>query len=198
MVPVVTLARCAGAVGLDLVARLYPGTQPIRDAAQVALLAGFRARLHRSLRWATEVPIPIPGDQRAWDATVGSGSGDQPAFTGARRRLTPAPGPAGSADAAPAEASALSTRPAWCYGVEAETLPRDAQAIHRRNQLKLRDGRLDGVLLVLPDTRRARDFVRQALPELRDAYPVPGERALGLLRAGVDPGGSSIILVAGA
>jgi transcriptional regulator with XRE-family HTH domain len=59
------------AVGLDLVVRAVPGGDPIRDAGHAALLARFRVRLHRSITWATEVPLPIPGDRRAWDALIG-------------------------------------------------------------------------------------------------------------------------------
>lgn len=46
------------AVGLELSVRVYPGGEPLRDAAHAALLARFRARLHRSLRFATEVSFP--------------------------------------------------------------------------------------------------------------------------------------------
>ena len=156
-VPLVTLARMASVVGLDVSVRLFPGASPLRDAAQVALLSDFRASLHRALRWATEVPLPMDGDQRAWDATV---SGTD-----------------------------------WSYGVEAETLPRDAQALVRRLQLKLRDGGLNGVLLVLRDTRRTRQFMRAAADELAGAFPAPGRRASELLAAGLQPGGSAVILV---
>jgi transcriptional regulator with XRE-family HTH domain len=62
-------AYCA-VVGLDLSLRTYPAGDPIRDRAQLALLERFRARLHPSLRWRTEVPLPIAGDRRAWDAEV--------------------------------------------------------------------------------------------------------------------------------
>lgn len=156
-VPLVTLARMAAAVGLDLSARLFPGATPLRDAAQVELLSDFRATLHRSLRWATEVPLPIAGDQRAWDAAVSG--------------------------------------PDWCFGVEAETLPRDAQALIRRLQLKLRDGGLDGVLLVLRHTRRTREFLHASADELAGAFPVPGRRASELLAAGFEPDGNAAILV---
>lgn len=67
-------AYCA-VVGLDLTIRAYPAGDPIRDRAQLALLERFRGRLHPSLRWRTEVPLPIEGDLRAWDAEV---SGAQP------------------------------------------------------------------------------------------------------------------------
>lgn len=166
MVPALTLARCLSVVGLDLSLRAYPGGEPIRDQAQVDLLADFRALLHRSIRWATEVPMPIHGDQRAWDATVGGAGRDQAGVV----------------------------RP-WSYGVDAETLPRDAQALHRRLQLKQRDSGVTGVLLVLRDTRAVRTFLAAARPGLADAYPIPSYRALELLGAGVDPGGSAIVIV---
>jgi hypothetical protein len=57
-------------VGLDLAIRAYPAGDPIRDRAQLALLERFRSRIHPSLRWRTEVPLPIEGDLRAWDAEV--------------------------------------------------------------------------------------------------------------------------------
>jgi hypothetical protein len=62
-------AYCA-VVGLELSIRAYPAGDPIRDRAQLALLERFRARLHPGLRWRTEVPLPIDGDLRAWDAEV--------------------------------------------------------------------------------------------------------------------------------
>jgi transcriptional regulator with XRE-family HTH domain len=62
-------AYCA-VVGLELAVRAYPAGDPIRDRAQLALLDRFRARVDSSLRWRTEVPIPIGGDLRAWDAEV--------------------------------------------------------------------------------------------------------------------------------
>jgi transcriptional regulator with XRE-family HTH domain len=62
-------AWCA-VVGLDLALRAYPAGDPIRDRAQLALLERLRKRLHPSLRWRTEVPLPIERDLRAWDAEV--------------------------------------------------------------------------------------------------------------------------------
>jgi transcriptional regulator with XRE-family HTH domain len=167
-VPLLTLSRLSGAVGLDLVTREYPGPRPIRDASQAELLGGFRDRLHRSIRWATEVPLPIRGDQRAWDAVI----------TG---YLTT------SGERAPGGT--------WRYGIEAETSPRDAQALLRRTQLKHRDGGLDGFLIVMPDSRHTRTFCRAASVEISEACPISGARALELLRAGLDPGGNAVILL---
>jgi transcriptional regulator with XRE-family HTH domain len=64
------LAAMAASVGLDLRLRAYPAGDAIRDAGQIRLLERLRARLHPSLGWATEVPLPIDGDLRAWDAMI--------------------------------------------------------------------------------------------------------------------------------
>jgi transcriptional regulator with XRE-family HTH domain len=57
-------------LGFDLAVRPYPSGDPIRDAAHAALLERLHVLCHRSLVWRTEVPLPIPGDPRAWDATI--------------------------------------------------------------------------------------------------------------------------------
>lgn len=151
------LARLHAVVGLELSLKSYPSGQPIRDVAHVALLEDFRKGLHTSLHWSIEVPLPIPGDRRCWDALI-RGDG-------------------------------------WQYGVEAETAPRDSQSVARRMQLKERDGRVDGVLLVLRRTVQTRRFVSAAGELLRSAFPVDGTRAIELLRAGVDPGGNAVIVL---
>ena len=66
----VQATAAAAVVGLQLSVRAYPDGDPIRDAGQSALLDRFRARLPPTAGWATEVPMPIPGDRRAWDARV--------------------------------------------------------------------------------------------------------------------------------
>ena len=63
-------ARIAPVVGLQLAASLHPNGDPVRDRAHLALLGRFRRRLHPSLDWRTEVPIPITGDLRAGDGVV--------------------------------------------------------------------------------------------------------------------------------
>lgn len=60
-----------GAVlGLELSVRAYPVGAPLRDHVHAELLERFRALIHASLHWATEVPLPNPGDLRAWDALI--------------------------------------------------------------------------------------------------------------------------------
>lgn len=63
-------ATLGAAVGLDVRLRAHPAGDPIRDAGQQRLLERLRVRLDTSLRWATEVPLPIEGDLRAWDAVI--------------------------------------------------------------------------------------------------------------------------------
>lgn len=113
--------------------------------------------MHPALGWGTEVPLPSPGDQRAWDAVVRG--------------------------------------PDWRYGIEAELNPIDGQALLRRLTLKERDGMVDGVILLMPDTRQTRLFRREFADLLAAQFPVRGSLALGRLAAGHDPGGSAIVVL---
>jgi transcriptional regulator with XRE-family HTH domain len=65
------LARVGAVVGLDVRLRTYPGVAPVRDAGQIALLERLRRHLGIGLTMRTEVPLPIDGDLRAWDAVIG-------------------------------------------------------------------------------------------------------------------------------
>jgi len=76
-VSIAELGAWCAVVGLDLSLRAYPAGDPIRDRAQLALLERFRARLHPSLRWRTEVPLAIERDLRAWDAEVSGAAPDR-------------------------------------------------------------------------------------------------------------------------
>jgi hypothetical protein len=42
----------------------------VRDHAHLALLERLRAAIGDALGWQTEVPLPNPGDRRAWDALI--------------------------------------------------------------------------------------------------------------------------------
>lgn len=155
-VSIAVVCRLLAVVGLELSARASAG-EPIRDQAHVALVARFREHLHRSLRWRAEVPLPVPGDLRAWDGLV-SGAG-------------------------------------WRVGIEAETRPTDLQALQRRLALKMRDGGVDALILVLADTRHNRTLLHAHGDELAQRFPVSGRRAMELLAAGAHPGGSAIALL---
>lgn len=58
-VPARHLARMGAAVGLDVRIRAYPGPDPIRDAAQQALVDRLRGRLPDGVSMRTEVGLPI-------------------------------------------------------------------------------------------------------------------------------------------
>jgi transcriptional regulator with XRE-family HTH domain len=145
------------AVGLELSVRAFPSGRPIRDAGHAGLIARFRRKVAGSIAFRTEVPLPIPGDLRAWDVLL-AGAGSR-------------------------------------HGYEAETRPTDRQALERRLELKARDGEVDGVSLLLIDSRHNREFVRANREALVARFPVPGPRALEALEAGSDPGRGSVILL---
>ena len=65
-----TLAEIGAALALDVALRAFPNGQPVRDAAQLALLGRLRAVLPSSTRLRIEVPLGIPGDLRAWDGAI--------------------------------------------------------------------------------------------------------------------------------
>jgi hypothetical protein len=62
--------RACAAVGLRLMVKAVPGGDPALDAGQLALLSRFGRRLHGAVPMGTEVPLPIPGDRRAWDGFI--------------------------------------------------------------------------------------------------------------------------------
>ena len=153
----VVLAQLCAVVGLDLSAKAYPGGPPLRDARHNRLLQKLRALIDASLRWALEVPLPNPGDQRAWDALI-RGDG-------------------------------------WRFGVECELNPIDGQALVRSLNLKVREGLVDGLILLMPDSRQTRAFRREFAEQLAFHFPVPGRLALQRLAIGLQPGGSSIVIL---
>ena len=67
-VPAELLIRYAGTVGLDLAVRAYPGGDIGLDRAQRRLIRRLMDRLGPDWTWRFEVPLPILGDQRAFDA----------------------------------------------------------------------------------------------------------------------------------
>ena len=156
-VSVMQLVRLANVVGLDLSLRTYPNGSPFRDKAHLALIQRFRERLSPNLRVRTEVPIPIPGDLRAWDLVI-LGAGEP-------------------------------------IGVEAETRLIDLQALERKVALKMRDGGIGRVVIVVAATRGNRLAVREAGTMLHASFPVAGRVGLRALAEGRDVGGSAVILI---
>lgn len=70
------LALVASVLGMDLRIGLFPTGTPVRDAAHLALISRLRSRVPTSLRWRTEVPIPIAGDLRSADVVIDGRSVD--------------------------------------------------------------------------------------------------------------------------
>ena len=64
------ISAVGAVVGLDIRLKAFLAGDPIRDAGQARLLERLRREVHPSLRWRTEVPLPISADQRAWDAMI--------------------------------------------------------------------------------------------------------------------------------
>ena len=80
-------------------------------------------------------------------------------------------------------------------GFEAETRPNDAQALDRKLALKVRDGDVAVVVLVLADTRHNRTFLRSGGRALKARFPADGARVLEPLAAGRMPEGNAIVLL---
>jgi hypothetical protein len=85
----------------------------------------------------------------------------------------------------------------WGYevGVEAETRVTDGQALERRLSLKLRDGGVDRLIVVVADTRHNRTVLRALASELNGLLPIQGRAAVEALHSDADPGGNLLILV---
>ncbi len=157
-VSVVELSRLLAVVGLELSARAYPAGPPIRDAAHCALIERFRARVAPTVAWQFEVPLPIAGDRRAWDAVLLIGKVQ--------------------------------------IAVEAETRPRDLQALQRHVALKRRDDPgIAAVVLLLANTRHNRELVRNNCHGIRTDLPLEGAAVLAALGDGRRPAGSGFVLV---
>lgn len=69
-VDVMTLIRLATVVGLDLWIRMYPGGEPLRDAAHLRLTEALTAMVGNALTIRGEVPVGDIRDRRAWDLTL--------------------------------------------------------------------------------------------------------------------------------
>jgi transcriptional regulator with XRE-family HTH domain len=62
---------CLGAaVGLEIRIRAYPGAEGPLDRAQLRLLDRLRRLVPSTVEMRTEVALPDPTDQRAWDAVL--------------------------------------------------------------------------------------------------------------------------------
>lgn len=79
--------------------------------------------------------------------------------------------------------------------VEAETRPRDVQALQRRISLKRRDDPgIASVVLLLADTRYNRSLFREYGEAFLADLPLAATEIMAALKVGRDPGGSGIVL----
>jgi hypothetical protein len=79
--------------------------------------------------------------------------------------------------------------------VEAETRPRDVQALQRRIALKRRDDPgIASVILLLADTRHNRSLFRECGEAFRADLPLAATEIMAALKVGRDPGGSGVVL----
>ena len=58
-----------------------------------------------------------------------------------------------------------------------------------------RDAHLDRLFLLMPETRRARTFLREAEETLRAAFPLSTRGVLAALDEGRDPGADGIVVL---
>ncbi len=151
------LTRGCAAVGLRLFVRAVPGAGPAFDRAQLSLLDRFRKVLPAGLAFATEVPLPNPGDSRAWDGM----------FSLESRRIA----------------------------VEAETRLDDIQALDRRLRLKIRDGAVSAVILVVSDTANNREALDLYRESLRATFPLDGRAIRRALREDRVPEANGIVVL---
>lgn len=80
--------------------------------------------------------------------------------------------------------------------VEAETRPRDVQALQRRLAAKRRDDPgISSVVLLLANTRHNRNLMKESREALSADLPQAGQTILTALAEGRDPGGSGIVLL---
>ncbi len=77
--------------------------------------------------------------------------------------------------------------------VEAETRLLDAQALERRYAIKMRDGHVDLMVLLVADTAHNRAFLDMHREALRMRFPLDGRQLLPDLRAGRAPSASGIL-----
>lgn len=78
---------------------------------------------------------------------------------------------------------------------EAESRLRDAQALDRRCQTKLRDGAADVLILLVNDTAHNRAFLAEHREALRSTFPLDGRQVLRALRAGRVPERNGLLLI---
>lgn len=78
--------------------------------------------------------------------------------------------------------------------IEAETRLGDIRALDRRYQLKLRDGDVDRLILLVGDTARNREMLDSYREALRSTFPLDGRTILRAFRAGKAPEANGVLV----
>jgi transcriptional regulator with XRE-family HTH domain len=89
---------------------------------------------------------------------------------------------------------AVTGRADWRAGVEAETVIEDTQALDRKLALKMRDGAVDHLILLVADTPRNRRALAATTAAFAD-LPLRARELLRSLRAGEEPRASGIVVL---
>jgi transcriptional regulator with XRE-family HTH domain len=79
--------------------------------------------------------------------------------------------------------------------LEAETVLQDLQATDRRLALKMRDGSVDRLILLVADTRRNRRVLREFRELITLRYPLGTRSVMRLLRSGRLPDQSGVVVL---
>ena len=80
-------------------------------------------------------------------------------------------------------------------GCEAETRLGDVQALERRLALKLRDGAVDVLILVVADTAHNRAILRAHRDALRSQFPLDGRHVFAAFANGHLPAANAIVVL---
>ena len=87
------------------------------------------------------------------------------------------------------------TFPGWTCALEFVTRFYDCQAQLRAFQLKLRDGHVDRLIVVVKATHANRRALRSARDVIANVFPMSTRRVIAALASGRDPGANGIALV---
>jgi hypothetical protein len=83
----------------------------------------------------------------------------------------------------------------WSCKLEAETVLADVQALERRIALKMADDDVSVVILLVADTRRNREALRDAGAVLTSRFPLDTRAIMAALGAGRCPAASGICII---
>lgn len=188
-----SLATTGRAIGLSAsqVSRIERGLAPTASVEQLALLGSTVGLDVRVRTYPGPDPLRDVAQQRVLDRLVRR----LPDGCRIRREVTLGIDRDLRAWDARIDGLVLATGATTSLEVEVETRISDGQAFLRRLARKMRDGAVDGVLVVVADTPTNRAAV--AAMRLVDAstFRVSGRAALASLAAGQHPGGSSIVFL---